>query len=243
DAAHLIPPNGGFNMNTGMQDAHNLAWKLAGVVKGWADERLLETYDAERRPIALFNAAEAVHNLTALVDKDDQGQAGGFRRDHYVHPGLALGYRYNNGAISYLPGQNREDDWTVGEYIQTAVPGGRAPHLWVTGKDGETISSLELFEREFVLLATPEGGTTWAAAVKEAAIETQAPLRLITIGEGGDWAAASEDFSKLYGLTGSQAVLVRPDGHVGWRGETADAAELAQAMDVLTGCPQMAHPA
>lgn len=243
DAAHLMPPNGGFNMNTGIQDAHNLAWKIAGALNGWADESLLDTYDSERRPIALFNAAEAIHNLKALVDKDDEGQAGGFRRDHYVHPGLALGYRYNNGAIVYQPGQGREDDWTVGEYIQSAIPGARAPHLWLTNKDGQKVSSLDLFERDFSLLTTPEAGTAWAPILQETARKTATPLRLVTIGEGGDWTEQSSDFRNLYNLSANAAVLVRPDGHIGWRADTPDAKMLAEAIGILTGQPQMVHTA
>lgn len=243
DAAHLMPPNGGFNMNTGMQDAHNLAWKIAGVVQGWADENLLETYDSERRPIALFNAAEAIRNLKALVDKDDEGRAGGFRRDHYVHPGLALGYRYNHGAVVYQPGQNRDDDWTVGEYIQTAIPGARAPHLWLTNKDGRNISSLDLFERDFTLLTIPEAGAAWAPALQEAVSETGVPLRLVTIGPGGDWMEQSGDFRKLYDLSGNGAVIIRPDGHIGWRGDTPDAGILTESVGALTGQPKMAYTA
>ena len=243
DAAHLMPPNGGFNMNTGVQDAHNLAWKLAGVLQGWANEHILDTYDSERRPVALFNADEAIHNLKALVDKDDDGRAGGFRRDHYVHPGLALGYRYNQGAIVYQPDQSRADDWTVGEYIQTAVPGARAPHLWLVNKEGRKVSTLDLFERDFVLLTTPETATAWSGAAAEAARITGAPVKLETIGEGGDWISGSGDFSLLYGLRENEAVLVRPDGHIGWRGTSPDTQALVKAIGILTAQPELAHTA
>ena len=243
DAAHLMPPNGGFNMNTGVQDAHNLAWKVAAVLRGWAKEPLLDSYDSERRPVALFNAAEAIHNLKALVDKDEDGRAGGFRQDHYVHPGLALGYRYSRGLIVYQQNQNRADDWTVGEYVQTAVPGGRAPHLWLTSKDGEQISTLDLFEREFVLLTAPETAAAWADAVNEAARITGAPVKIITIGEGGDWTSTSGEFSTLYGLQENEAILVRPDGHIGWCGKSPDAKALIDAIGVLTAQPELVHSA
>ncbi|MBY9068153.1 FAD-dependent monooxygenase [Hyphomonas sp. WL0036] len=241
DAAHLMPPNGGFNMNTGIQDAHNLAWKLAAVLQGWASEALLDTYDSERRPIALFNAAEAIRNLKALVDKDEDGRGGGFRQDHYVHPGLALGYRYNNGAVVYLADQDRSDNWSVGEYVQSPAPGARAPHLWLTSPSGQTISTLDLFEQNFVLLTKPETAAAWATAVNDAARVTGAPVKLITIGNGGDWNSTSGDFSALYDLRENEAVLVRPDGHIGWRGSAPDSDALTQAIGILTKQPEMAH--
>lgn len=235
DAAHLMPPNGGFNMNTGMQDAHNLAWKMAAVLQGWADERLLRSYEAERRPIALFNAAEAVRNLEALVDKDEKGQAGGFRKDHYVHPGLALGYRYNNGAVAHLTGQNLEDDWAVGEYKQVAIPGVRAPHLWLTGEGGRKVSTLDLFEQALTLLTTPSAMSVWKPVVEAAVAETDVPLNLISVGNGGEWNSVSGVFESLYNLEGNEAVLVRPDGHIGWRGGVPEGRELVEALACLTG--------
>lgn len=239
DAAHLIPPNGGFNMNTGIQDVHNLAWKMAGVLQGWADESLLDSYDAERRPIALFNAGEAIHNLKALVDEDEHGKAGGFRQDHYVHPGLALGYRYNNGAIVYQPGQDREDNWTVGEYTPMPIPGARAPHLWLTDSKGHEISMLDLFEQDFVLLTAPENADAWQGAIAEAGRKTGAPIRLETIGEGGTWMSKPGTFETLYALAPGEGVLVRPDGHIGWRGQPDSGPGLTEAMGVLTGQPEM----
>ncbi|WP_417318312.1 FAD-dependent monooxygenase [Erythrobacter aureus] len=235
DSAHVMPPNGGFNMNTGMQDAHNLAWKIAAVLQGWGDEKLLDTYDSERRPVALFNAAEAVRNLKVMVDENEEGRAGGFRQDHYVHPGLALGYRYNNGAIVYRPDQDREDNWPVGHYDNTAVPGARAPHVWIGEAGKETMSTLDLFEHDFILLTTPEAGKDWAPIVKEVGQASSVPLRLVTLGKGGDFACQSGKCADLYGLANDSAVLVRPDGHVGWCAPEVDGDGLRSALDTTTG--------
>lgn len=233
DAAHLMPPNGGFNMNTGLQDIHNLCWKLAAVLGGAAPDALLDTYHAERRPIAMFNAREALRNLAALMDKDQDGEARMFRRDHYVHPGLALGFRYNAGAVLHEPGQSREDDWDVATYTPEAVPGARAPHLWLTGRDGRRISSLDLFDNAFVVLCAPDAIDLWGAAVEAEAGRTGALVRAFGVGAGGDYDPGETDFAALYGLAPEGAVLVRPDGHVAWRG--AEPAVLATAMDVALG--------
>lgn len=219
DAAHLIPPNGGFNMNTGIQDVHNLCWKLAGVLAGWADDSLLDTYDVERRPIALYNAAEAIRNLKTLIDKDETGRAVMFRRDHYVHPGLALGYRYNAGAAVYEADQSRAADWEVGVYRPSAEPGARAPHLWLDG--AEEVSLLDLFERGFVVLAASDPDGVWAASAAAAQAETGAPVTLEVVGARAEPNPGGQDFASLYGVESDGAVLVRPDGHIGWRARTA----------------------
>lgn len=235
DAAHLMPPNGGFNMNTGLQDIQNLCWKLAGVVGGWADESLLDTYDAERRPIALYNAAEAVRNLKTLVDKDETGRAAMFRRDHYVHPGLALGYRYTDGAVAFEPDQSRAADWQVGVYEPSGQPGARAPHLWLD-EAGE-VSLLDLFGREFVLLAASDADGTWATAIAEAGA-SGAPIRLEVVGDRARPDPDGRDFARLYGVESDGAVLVRPDGHVGWRGRSVEAAaNLTEGMRALLRAP------
>jgi putative polyketide hydroxylase len=242
DAAHLMPPNGGFNMNTGLQDIHNLCWKLAGVLAGWADESLLDTYDAERRPIALYNAAEAVRNLKTLIDKDETGRAAMFRRDHYVHPGLALGYRYTDGAIAFEADQSRADDWEVGVYHPSAQPGARAPHLWLD-EDGDT-SLLDLFGRDFVLLAASDPDGAWAAAAAQAAESSGAPIQVEVVGSLARPNPDGQDFCALYGVSVDGAVLVRPDGHVGWRGRTAaDAGNLSAGLKVQLHAPESARAA
>lgn len=242
DAAHLMPPNGGFNMNTGLQDIHNLCWKLAGVLAGWADASLLDTYDSERRPIALYNAAEAVRNLKTLVDKDESGRAEMFRRDHYVHPGLALGYRYTDGAVAFEPGQSRAQDWEVGVYAPSGQPGARAPHLWLDA--AAQVSLLDLFGTDFVLLAASDPGGAWAEAAARASRAAGAPVRLDVVGERVRPDPDGRGFAALYGVAEDGAVLVRPDGHVGWRGRTAgEAARLEAGLAQLLKAPERARSA
>lgn len=229
DAAHLMPPNGGFNMNTGLQDVHNLCWKLAAVLGGRAHDGLLDTYDRERRPIALYNAAEAVRNLKTLVDKDEAGRAAMFRKDHYVHPGLALGYRYIDGAAAFEPGQVLAADWEVGVYQPSGQPGARAPHLWLDD-EGRT-SLIDLFEKDFVLLAASDAQGGWRDAAVAAQAETGAPVRLEVVGDRARPDPQGQGFAALYGVEDDGAVVVRPDGHVAWRGRTLrDAAGLLEGL-------------
>ncbi|MGH6979189.1 MAG: hypothetical protein ACRED4_07845, partial [Brevundimonas sp.] len=176
-------------------------------------------YDRERRPIALYNAAEAVRNLKTLIDKDETGRAAMFRKDHYVHPGLALGYRYIEGAAAYEPEQSQTADWEVGVYEPSAQPGARAPHLWLD--DEAQTSLIDLFEKDFVLLAASDPEGAWGAAVHAAHSATGAPLRLAVVGDRARPDPSGRGFADLYGIEDDGAVLVRPDGHVAWRGRTS----------------------
>ena len=213
DAAHLMPPNGGFGGNTGIHDGHNLAWKLALVLKGIAGPRLLATYETERRPVGKFTVEQAytryvTRSATYLGAKDFQPLANDFN--------IELGYIYRSAAII------AEDDIEQGSEDpreSQGRPGSRAPHVWIE-KDGpstmlgagQRISTLDLFGRGFVLLTTP-GGAAWVDASRAAA--RQIP--------GLDFDAhviPSPEFATAYGLGDNGAVIVRPDGFVAWRSKT-----------------------
>ena len=210
DAAHLMPPNGGFGGNTGIHDGHNLAWKLALVLKGIAGSGLLATYETERRPVGKFTVEQAytryvTRSATYLGAKDFQPLANDFN--------IELGYIYRSPAII------AEDDIERGSEDpreSQGRPGSRAPHLWIE-KDGpsttlgagQRISTLDLFGRGFVLLTTREGAA-WVDASRAAA--RQSP--------GLDFDAhviPSPEFATAYGLGDHGAVIVRPDGFVAWR--------------------------
>ena len=210
DAAHLMPPNGGFGGNTGIHDGHNLAWKLALVLKGIAGSGLLATYETERRPVGKFTVEQAytryvTRSATYLGAKDFQPLANDFN--------IELGYIYRSPAII------AEDDIERGSEDpreSQGRPGSRAPHLWIE-KDGSSttlgagqrISTLDLFGRGFVLLTTREGAA-WVDASRAAA--RQSP--------GLDFDAhviPSPEFATAYGLGDHGAVIVRPDGFVAWR--------------------------
>jgi NAD(P)H:quinone oxidoreductase type IV len=214
DAAHLMPPNGGFGGNTGIHDAHNLAWKLALVLKGAASPRLLDTYEPERKPASKFTVEQAYTRYVTrtapyLGANDFEPQAHDFN--------IELGYLYRSPAIL---AENGEDKGHEDPRLTFGRPGSRAPHVWLA-RGGQRVSTIDLFGRSFVLLTTFEGAP-WGGAARAAAgrfkgleVETHcvgsAPLRDPEL-----------RFAGAYGLTGSGAVLVRPDGFVAWRAKAFD---------------------
>jgi putative polyketide hydroxylase len=230
DAAHRFPPTGGFGANTGIQDVHNLAWKLAGVLQGWAGESILDTYSDERRPVAQANTEFSVTNgarWAAASGAITAGDAAATRQalreqvKHLDSEGQDLGFWYPEGAL-VADGTNPPlcDSQT---YVPGARPGSRAPHLWLSSNRSEGAnerSTLDLFEREFVLLTdiTNQG---WRRAALRAASELKVPLAAYSIGAGGDFDGEEARFGELYGLDAGGAVLVRPDGHVAWRSRSA----------------------
>jgi 2-polyprenyl-6-methoxyphenol hydroxylase-like FAD-dependent oxidoreductase len=221
DAAHLNSPTGAFGMNTGMQDAVDIGWKLEGALRGWGGPGLLASYEPERRPVALRNVKEATANLQRmlsprtrrpppeLLDPTPEGEAArkafgdaytAMMKQEWFTIGIHLGYVYEDSPIIVPDGTPAPPD-EVMTYTQTARPGSRAPHAWLSpGR-----STLDLFGRSFVLLrfdaqVTTEGLETAARAVG-------LPLRVETI-----------DDRSIAALYEQPLVLVRPDGHVAWRG-------------------------
>jgi 2-polyprenyl-6-methoxyphenol hydroxylase-like FAD-dependent oxidoreductase len=216
DAAHLMPPNGGYGGNTGIHDAHNLAWKLALVLKGLAGPALLETYDTERRPASKFTVEQAytryvTRSAQYLGAKDYEPLANDFD--------IELGYLYRSAAVL------SEDDATAKGHEDPREsfgrPGSRAPHIWLE-RAGQRVSTIDLFRGAFVLLAGNEG-TAWTRAAAAVAGE-RAGLELDAHVVGGAALADPEGgFSTAYGLTSSGAALIRPDGFVAWRATTMPA--------------------
>lgn len=210
DAAHTMPPTGGFGGNTGVHDAHNLAWKLALVLKGIAGPDLLKTYDAERRPASRFTAEQAYTRYVkrmdpSLGDHDIQMQEDDLR--------IELGYCYHSAAICPL-GQDEKQGHSDPRSAN-AMPGTRAPHYALT-EDGREISSLDLFTRNFVLLAGPDGDA-WCRAARDAAGQYGLELDVFCVGGGGNFSDPAGRFTEVYGIGANGAVLVRPDGFVAWR--------------------------
>jgi hypothetical protein len=209
DAAHLMPPNGGFGGNTGVHDGHNLAWKLAFVLEGLAGPRLLDTYDEERRPVGRFTVEQAytryvTRSATYLGAKDYEPQVDDFH--------IELGYLYRSGAIVDPdgPAEGHEDP-----RASTGRPGSRAPHLWLE-RAGRPVSTIDLFGGSFVVLTGPDGAA-WEEAGRAAAGSLPGldlPVHVV----GGEGLRDPEArFATAYGLSASGAVLVRPDGFVAWR--------------------------
>lgn len=211
DSAHEMPPTGAFGSNTGIQDAHNLAWKLAAVLGGWGGCELLDSYEAERRPVAVETAARAAARSAEHRHPGFDAPAGGGRTSVLS---VALGYRYNAGAVV---GADAAAPVVPENFAATGEPGTRAPHVWLE-QDGEKVSTLDLFEHVPVLLT--RHGTAWEAAAAPAAAKTGVPLACHSIGEGGTVrvdADADADWLAAYGIGPEGAVLVRPDGFVAWR--------------------------
>jgi 2,4-dichlorophenol 6-monooxygenase len=243
DAAHRFPPTGGMGLNTGIADIHNLAWKLGAVHRGWATEALLDTYEAERRPVAERNASVSLDNALKLLEvpvacgaaatRDESvanfrsalGDAGARaairlaaegQAAHFDMLGLHLGFAYcaDEGPVI--------DDGTpmvvpadpVRDYAPTCRPGSRLPHGWVE-RAGSVVSTLDLVPPDRFVLVTPS--SQWAAAGRSCT--STVPLTVVELGvdvfdRAGSWSATS-------GLGPKGALLVRPDHHVAWR--TADA--------------------
>jgi putative polyketide hydroxylase len=212
DAAHVMPPNGGFGGNTGVHDAHNLAWKLALVLKGLAAPALLNTYEQERRPPGKFTVEQAytryvTRSAAYLGAKDFEPPVNDFN--------IELGYLYRSPAVV-------SEDGDIGIHADPREtfgrPGSRAPHLWIE-KDGERISTLDLIGKGFVLLAAPQGGA-WAAVARDAGKSAGVGVDAYTFGQ--ELRDPDNGFAAAYGLTASGAALVRPDGFVAWRSKSAE---------------------
>jgi putative polyketide hydroxylase len=228
DAAHVMPPTGGFGLNTGVQDAHNLAWKLAAIIRGEAGPALLETYDAERRPVARIVTAKALQELDAM--------RGGGAHATTSTPGdgepinllvAVLGYRYASRTVSAS-----DDDLPTGNDLDlTGRPGTRAPHVWL--KRGETsLSTLDLFLDRFVLLGGTEAGP-WCDGARAAANRMGVGLDVWRVGPWGDLIDRDGDWCSAYGVTPPGAVIVRPDGFVAWRSRSGSASSEAEIVRVL----------
>ncbi len=219
DAAHTMPPNGGFGGNTGVQDAWNIAWKLVLVLKGVAGSELLGTYDAERRAIGALMVEQAYSRYVTRVAP--------YLGTDGMQPlvddfSLEIGTRCNSSAVILEPGE----DHPLHEHPRDSHgrPGSRAPHVFVD-REGARISTLDLFGRNFVLLLAP-GGQAWRDAGVAAAKALGLPLDSHLI--------ADQQFPDAYGITDAGAVLVRPDGVVAWRALDGTAASAANLHAVLT---------
>lgn len=231
DSAHEMSPTGAFGSNTGIQDAHNLAWKLAGVLGGWAGEGLLDTYDAERRPVAEATSARAAarsveHSHPGFAPPPGAGGGGGGGPQRGIL-NVALGYRYPQGAVL---GTDPAAAVVPERLDLSGEPGSRAPHLTVRHQ-GEWISTLDLYERSFVLLSDATEASGWHEAAVRLAAEASLLLVSYRIGEGPGAELAPEgdtDWAAAHGTTPEGAVLVRPDGFVAWRspGSVPDAASV-----------------
>lgn len=236
DAAHLFTPTGGMGYNTSVDDAVNLGWKLAAVVNGWAPSRLLDSYEAERKPIAHRNTAFAramadsigIIKVPPNVDapgadadavRQQLGQAlSQHVRNEFNIPGLQLGLRYEGSPIVASEPTPPPLD-LPNEYVPNARPGARAPHIWLDGT-----SIFDLFGRDFTLLCFSGVGSAGRALHLPADVDADADT------DAGVWKKAAAAMglplhvlhcssAEARALYGADRVLIRPDHHVAWRGD------------------------
>jgi 2-polyprenyl-6-methoxyphenol hydroxylase-like FAD-dependent oxidoreductase len=219
DAVHQFIPTGGYGMNTGICDAADLAWKFAAVIEGWGGPKLLESIDAERRPVAFENrdASERHMNIRirigelytpTLHEPDDAGVEARARMAAAILEygnlenealGIEIGYRYRSSPITaHEPGEPR---WTLAEYVPSTWPGVRAPHVYLD--DGTAI--FDRFDPWFTLLRF---GEVDVQPLERAAQAVGVPLRTVDIRDPH----AQELYER-------RLVLIRPDQHVAWRGD------------------------
>jgi 2,4-dichlorophenol 6-monooxygenase len=237
DAAHRFPPTGGLGLNTGVQDAHNLAWKLAAVIAGSATPALLETYEEERRPVAQYNAEQSLLNAMRLFEipralgfsdnaeesrrnfteiladptrRPDVTQAIANQAEHFDMLGLQLGYAYEEGAL--VPDGSAKPTVAnpVRELVQSSRPGARLPHGWVT-HHGERVSTLDLVAIDRPTLFVGPAGQRWLAAAQTL------PLTCVRIGVDVD--DPEHWWTTVAALAADGALLVRPDQHVAFRAQ------------------------
>jgi flavin-dependent monooxygenase StaC len=248
DAAHVLSPSGGFGMNMGIAGATDLGWKLAAAIEGWAGAGLLDTYEEERRAVAIESLDEANVNLRRTMERElppglhDDGPRGeqvraavaellersGARRELEA-PGIHLGFTYRSSIVCTEPGpQGEPHDWR-----QSTTPGARAPHAWLEpGK-----STLDLFGRGFVLLCFGTSGSTSDGTTDRSTDGTTDGIAAAVNAFAGrriplDTTVCHDpEVAELYER---RFVLVRPDGHVAWRGDELPA-QLDELVDKVRG--------
>ncbi|QNP50695.1 FAD-dependent monooxygenase [Diaphorobacter aerolatus] len=234
DAAHWHSPWGGFGMNSGIQDANNLAWKLALVLKGKAGDSLLDTFETERKSKARITVKSATYNslhYQAIAEAARVGEGALFAKGRIsaeaelflkqrtaphgdnavLHTGYQLGTVYHSQAV--VPNGEKAPVPELVEYVESTVPGVRAPHAWLEDSSGKRVSTIDLWGRRFVLIGH-ELQEPWREAVRQVSEMLDIEIAAISVGEQGAYHAMDSKFENLYEVQKGDAVLIRPDGFV-----------------------------
>jgi putative polyketide hydroxylase len=245
DAAHTMPPKLGLGLNTAVQSAQNLAWKLAAVLKGQASPQLLATYETERHPVGLLASEQSLVGPAASVltqGSDDKLLAAKKRVSLFS---LIVGYRYRSQAVLH-DGDGLFSPPQI-ELLEspgqlTALPGTRMPHLWVE-RHGQRISTLDLLDGRFVLLVGP-AGKPWQTTAPAVAASRGIELAVYRLAADGDLLDREDSWRTKLGMSGAGAVLVRPDGFVAWRSTLpiSPGRRLGQVLSSILGSPTAGQP-
>lgn len=227
DAAHLNHPAAGLGLNTGLGDVDNLGWKLSAIIAGWGGVNLPDSYELERRPVGQRNISHAGASHDSERQQGTHPEIGmatpagaearrkmgedlvRIQKRRVVTDGLALGYQYAPSPIICGDGSERRESSSA-EYVPTTFPGSRAPHAWLANGH----STIDLFGKGFALLHL--GGSMDLSAFENAFAQRGVPLTIVNI-----------ENPVIVALYERALVLVRPDGHVAWRGDQAPADPLA----------------
>ena len=235
DACHLHPPFGGYGMNMGIGDAVDLGWKLAAVLKGWGGDRLLDSYEIERRQVHRRVVDEAVENhahssrslVVEHIESDgpagDAARAGvteqilAHKRREFDALGVVLGSRLVSSPVLAADDFGPDAPPDSASYVPSANPGSLAPHAWLDEGKSNGSSLYDHFAIDtLTLLATRPQAMLAADMVARAAQASGVPLRVI-----------APPVPALHGLYGADLALIRPDQYVAWRGNSADDASAA----------------
>ncbi|MEI6549553.1 MAG: FAD-dependent oxidoreductase [Betaproteobacteria bacterium] len=233
DAVHLFTPTGGLGYNTAVEDAVNLGWKLSAVLKGQAQPTLLDSYEIERKPLAVRNTGYAKQFADsiglfdadkALEDISPEGEQArsiasdylnGHARREFNIPGVTFGGRYTHSPLIVEDGTQAPAD-AANTYIPSACPGGRPPHAWLP--DGSSLFDHFNFEWTLLVLGEDKGPLAQdALKFSEAALQYRLDFKVLRF-----------DSQELLDLYEANLVLIRPDQIVAWRGTNAH-----QAMQIL----------
>lgn len=238
DAAHTVPPTGGLGGNTGIGDAHNLAWKLAFVLKGLASHELLQTYTRERQPVDAFAVDQATKRFYNRVD--------------HVQPPIAeeanltveIGYRYADGAVVHEEGCGaRREEPFEDPLAPSGTAGSRFPHVWLQceNTDAEPVSTLDLVRRNMVLVAA-ERDSPWVAVAQAAASRGLMPIDAYELHETSTpWRDVGGKLREKCKLQVGEALLIRPDGFIAWRAKSVECSidALQWVLQRLLGSPSL----
>ncbi|KAK5125559.1 hypothetical protein LTR85_000670 [Meristemomyces frigidus] len=246
DAAHLFTPVGAFGMNTGVDDVHNLAWKLAAVLEGWGGPKLVDSYELERRPVGSRNTGaarkysskwhdpEIPNNIEADTPEGEAARkkAPGISyivNNHFNKPeeldcaGVQLGARYNDSPLIVPDGEPPMESFpeTYNKYCPSGVPGGRAPHIWLDDKREIGSSLYDRLGKGFTLLRLDP--TAGVDGLVKAAKARSMPMEVLDV----ELPEAREMYER-------SLVLIRPDKYIAWRGDELPV-DLAALLALISG--------